>query len=135
MNLTIQHCYNYLRSLDLDDVCGIRGNPWQTLIARVAKHASGKSQGFAYDGGDTLCSPEGYKHLSPQVAKIAQAFEDCKANDFRAYPVDENGLTYGVYIRLTCGQWFDEYRRLDCMKAYSPDMYNKYYKKSRKRVG
>jgi len=134
MNLTVEHCYNYLRSLHPRDVCGIRGNPYQTFIARVAKFATGKSQGFAYTGsGDTLCTPEGYKHLSPQVARIAQAFEDCTANDFDAYDVDENGLTSGRYQELACGKWFERYRARHCMKAYTPGVYLKYYKKHRTR--
>jgi hypothetical protein len=132
MNLTIAHCYNYLRSLDLDSLCGIRGNPYETLIVRVAKFTTGKSQGFAYAGGDILWTGDGNAHrLSPQTARIAQAFEDCKTSDFDAFPVDEDGLTYGAYIQLPGGKWFEDYRRLDSLKAHSPDVYRKYTRKRR----
>ena len=129
MNLTVKHCYQYLRSLHLNSVCGIRGNPWQTLIARVAKHKEGATQGYAYNGGDILCTPKGYKYLSPSVARIAQAFEDCTYDDFGAYDCDENGLTLGAYQQLPCGEWFKVYHWRECLKNYSPDIYNRYYKK------
>ena len=135
MNLTIAHCYTYLRSLHPADVCGIRGNSSETLIARVAKHATGKSQRVAYTGGDILWLDDGRPHrLSPQISWIAQAFEECKTNDFGAYDVDEHGLTAHVYTRLPCGKWFNDYRRRDALKAYSPDVYRRYYQKPRRKA-
>jgi hypothetical protein len=133
INITAAHCYNYLRSLHPQSVCGIRGNPWQTFIARVAKHTAGKETGFAYVGGGMIATPEGYKYLSPQIARIAQEFEDCQVNDFDAYDTDENGLTAGVYRRLECGAWFKEYHGREMMKVYSPDMYEKYYTRKRRK--
>lgn len=133
MNITTEHCSNYIRSLDHRDVCGIRGNSWQTLIARVAKFTTGKSQGYAYEGGDILNTPEGPKRLSPQIARIARAFDECRTNDFGAYDVDENGLTMGIYTQLPCGKWYWEYYHSSCMKAYSPDVYRRYYQRPRTR--
>lgn len=133
-NITVEHCYQYLRSLHLDSVCGVRGNPWQTLIGCVAKHKAGVTQGYAYHGGDILCTPDGYQYLSPLVARIGEQFEECQMNDFDAYDCDENGLTVRVYKQLKCGKWFDEYCITDNRKIYSPDVSNRYSKKPRKSV-
>ena len=129
MIITIKNCSEYLTHLNLKDVCGIRKNLHETFISRVAKHTNGVSNGYAYTGGNLLNTPQGYTHLSPQIAQIAESFDDCPFNDFAAYDVDENGLTYGAYISLPCGRWFKEYKKKDTLKAYSPEVYRRYYKK------
>lgn len=134
MNLTVKHCFEYLRSLHPASVCGIRGKPTQTLIARIAKHATGTQYGFAYQGGDILEIPSGkYVRLTGSVQRIAQEFEDCRVNDFGAYDVDEDGLTKGVYTRISIGAWYKSYHFNDCLKAYSPDVYQR-TRKPRKRT-
>lgn len=133
MNLTLEHCVAYLRSLHPRDTCGIRRNPYQTFISRVAKFVTGEGSGYAYLGGNRLDTPSGYAWLSPQLARIAQQFDDCQVDDVAAYDVDENGLTYGTYIHLVCGKWFNEYCQRDVLKTYSPDVYHRYYKTHRKK--
>jgi hypothetical protein len=108
------------------NTCGIRNNPTETLIARVAKFKTGST--YAYQGGDIIMTPEGYRYLAPSVAKIAMDFEQCKINDFAAYDVHENALSIGCYGRSSIGSWLSDYHGQKMAKVYSPDIYNRYYR-------
>ena len=111
--LNIRDLYGYVNSLTHEDsIIGIRHDHFKTFIAMAAKHKVGAETGYAYVGGELLCTPTGYAPLSWSIKAIAIAFDQYTRDDLRAWDADERALTKGAYLRSFLADWYWNYHTM-----------------------